>query len=593
MARPSPASQPRPGALVARVLPDVAGIDKEFDYLIPEGAAGSVEVGTQVRVDLSGRRVGGWVTAVGVEAAAGLALRPIAKVRGFGPDRSTVDLAGWAAWRWAGRRRSLLLTASAGFAVPRLPPAALKAPARPWPSELVEQIGDVGADRPRLLRLPPAADPTEVVAELAQRGPTLVVVPTVARAAVLAGRLRRAGGDVALVPEGWPQARAGAAVVIGSRACAWAPCPGMAAAVVLDGHEEGLTQEQTPTWGAVAVVVERARRAGVPCVIISSCPTPELLAIGSLRLVARSVERRGWAAVEVIDRRGDDPRLGLYSERLVALIRAEPRAACVLNRTGRARLLACTACGSVASCERCGASLAQQKGGEIPIPLECSRCGLVRPQVCAECHSTRLRLLRIGVTRAREELELLAGRPVAEVTGVTGAIPDAELLVGTEAVLHRLGPADGVTAVAFVDFDQELLAGRVRALDEALALVALASRIVKGRVGRVLVQTRVPDHPVLRAAVVADPAVLSSHELDVRKELRLPPFASIALVSGPAASEYANGLKGLAGAPVDLLGPDRDQWLVKAADGATLADALASVPRPAGRLRVAVEPGRL
>ncbi len=571
----------------------MAGIDKEFDYLVPEGVVGSVDVGAEVRIDLSGRRTGGWVTAIGVETGAGRAVRPIAKVRGFGPDSSTVDLAGWAAWRYAGRRRSLLVTASAGAAVPHLPPPALRAPARPATSDVVRQIAGLGVVRPAVLRLPPAADPTEVVAELAQRGPILVVVPTVARAAVLAGRLRRAGGDVALLPGGWPQARAGAAVVIGSRACAWAPCPGMAAAVVLDGHDESLTQEQSPTWGAVAVVVERAKRAGVPCVIISSCPTPELLAIGSLSLVPRSAERKGWAAIEVIDRRDDDPRLGLYSERLVALIRSEPKVVCVLNRTGRARLLACAACGSVASCERCGASLAQQKQVEGPTLLECSRCGLVRPQVCAECHSTRLRTLRIGVSRAREELEALAGRPVAEVTGVTDTVPDAHLVVGTEAVLHRLGPADGVTAVAFVDFDQELFAGRVRAPSEALGLVALASRIVRGRAGRIVIQTRSPKHPVLRAAVLADPAVLSSHELEVRQELRLPPFASIALVSGPASLEYALGLRGLAGTPVDVLGPDGDQWLVKAADGATLADALAAVPRPAGRLRVAVEPGRL
>jgi primosomal protein N' (replication factor Y) len=44
---------------------------------------------------------------------------------------------------------------------------------------------------------------------------------------------------------------------------------------------------------------------------------------------------------------------------------------------------------------------------------------------------------------------------------------------------------------------------------------------------------------------------------------------------------------------VEILGPDRDQWLVKGADATALADALAAVPRPPGRLRVAVDPARL
>ena len=78
----------------------------------------------------------------------------------------------------------------------------------------------------------------------------------------------------------------------------------------------------------------------------------------------------------------------------------------------------------------------------------------------------------------REELESLAGRPVGEVTAETTTLPDAPILVGTEAVLHRVGAVDGV---AFLDFDQELLAPRYRAGEEALVLLARASRLVGGR----------------------------------------------------------------------------------------------------------------
>jgi primosomal protein N' (replication factor Y) len=566
--------------LVARVLTDVAGIDKEFDYLVPGGQP--VEVGSQVRVDLHGRRVGGWVTAVGIEPEPGLALRPIAKIRGWGPQTELVDLAGWAAWRWAGRRRSFLVAASADHAVPRLPPSAVRPPQRP----AISTVSGPGA-RPTILRLPPAADPTSTVAELSQLGPTLVVVPTADRAAVLAGRLRQAGGDVALMPDGWRQARAGVAVVVGTRAAAWAPCPGLAACVVLDAHDEALGQEGAPTWNAVDVVVERARRAGARCVLISSCPTVELLALGEVVTVERGRERAGWAAIEVVDRRSDDPRLGLYSDRLVKLIRAEEKVLCVLNRKGRARLLACRACGELARCEACGAALTQPEGSE----LICPRCGRHRPQVCASCGSTRVKLLRVGVSRAREELEALAGRPVAELTASSGPIdPEAAVVVGTEAVLHRFHPADGIGTVAFIDFDQELLAPRVRAADEALGLLALASRLVRGRSGRVIVQTRLPDHPVIRAAVLADPEILAQDQAAVRQALQLPPFAAVAVVSGQGAAEYVDALRFT---PVTVLGPDGDRWLVKAGSQDALSDALAAVERPAGPVRVAVDPARM
>ena len=584
--RSSPASLPPPGSVVARVLPAVAGIDKEFDYVVADEMLPAAVVGAEVRIDLQGRRVGGWITGIGADPPAGIELRRLAKIRGLGPEPELVELAGWAAWRWVGRRGSFLATASPPTAVPFLPPARLSrasAPPAGWQTELVEGLP---AGEPVVVRLPPASDPTPVVAAVSQAGPTLVVVPSAARAQVLAQRLSRAGAATALLPDGWAQARAGSAIVVGTRAAAWGPCPDLAAAVVLDGHDESLGQEQAPTWHAVPVLAERTRRAGAAFVVISACPTPELVSLGRVRLPDRGAERQGWANLEVMDRRKEDPRSGLWSERLVALVRSTRRVACVLNRTGRARLLACASCGDLARCERCGAALTQNPDGQ----LECPQCGLTRPVVCASCGSTVLKQLRIGVARAREELEALAGRPVGEVTASTKEAPPEDVLVGTEALLRRLSPADGFPAVVFVDFDQELLAPRMRAGDEALALLALASRLVGGRAGRVLVQTRVPEHPAVRAALLADPAILAESETASRRELRFPPFAEVAVVSGDGAPEF---LSGLVGTPVEVLGPSGGEWMVKAPDQATLSDALTSLPRPGGRLRVAVDPARL
>ena len=47
--------------LVVRVLPDVPAIDKTFDYLVPDALRDQVRVGDVVRIELHGRRVGGWI----------------------------------------------------------------------------------------------------------------------------------------------------------------------------------------------------------------------------------------------------------------------------------------------------------------------------------------------------------------------------------------------------------------------------------------------------------------------------------------------------------------------------------------------------
>jgi primosomal protein N' (replication factor Y) len=198
------------------------------------------------------------------------------------------------------------------------------------------------------------------------------------------------------------------------------------------------------------------------------------------------------------------------------------------------------------------------------------------------------------VSRAREELEALAGRPVAEVTAGSGPVdPSVGVVVGTEAVLHRFNPGEGIGAVAFVDFDQELLAPRVRAADEALGLMALASRLVRGRTGRVVVQTRMPDHPVIRAALLADPAIVADDQAAVRQTLQLPPFTAVAVIHGEGAADYVAALRARPGSPVSVLGPDGDRWLVKAGSRDALADALAAAERPTRPVRVAVEPARM
>jgi primosomal protein N' (replication factor Y) len=345
-------------------------------------------------------------------------------------------------------------------------------------------------------------------------------------------------------------------------------------------------EERTPTWNGWLVAAERAARAGAPCVLVTATPTQEQLSWGELVITDRATERRGWARVEIADRRASDPRTGLWSPRVVNVLRTSTRALCVLNRTGRAKLLACGACGTVATCEHCAATVHQ----DVPGELTCARCGLVRPTICDACGASRFKALRIGTARAAEELTALLGEPVGEVTGASQDLPATRVVIGTEALLHRVGRADHVV---FVDLDAELAAPHFRANEAALALVGRASRIVRGRTeeGSVLVQTRQPDHPVLAAALAADPTRVSELDHELRGELRLPPFSALAQVTGDGAHDYVEQLRGQIG--IDVIGPDaRGGFLVRAADHVLLCNSLANAQRPAARVRVAVDPVR-
>ncbi len=545
-----------------------------------------MRVGDRVRVVLHGRRVGGWVVAVGVDPPPGVVLRPLAKWSGRGPTPELIELAEWAAWRWAGRPASLLRTASPERVVTGLPAAPRRTSAS-LPAADVELTAALSGPGPSLVvRLPPASPVDPVVLAAASRGNALVLCPTAASARSAAAAVRRAGVPVALHPRDWALGAAGATVV-GTRAAAWAPVGDLAAVVVIEEHDEAHRQEQAPTWHARDVALERARRAGVPCVMTSPCPSLEALDAARLLPPSRADERAGWPVVDVVDMRRQDPRTGLLPPALVRLLRSDRRVLCVLNRTGRARLLACKVCGELARCERCDAAVAQP-GDE----LVCARCGTVRPAVCASCGASRLRALRQGVTRVRDEIAALIGEPVDEVTAASGTpdVPGSRVVVGTEATLHQIGRAD---AVAFLDFDQELLAPRYRAAEQALGLLARAARVVGGKTGggRLVVQTHVPRHEVVQAALNADPSRVASAEQDRRTRLRFPPVTAMAEVSGAVADAFVGAVGACLG--VEILGPSDGRWLVRAPDHRTLCDALAATPRPPGRLRVAVDPPRV
>ena len=396
-------------------------------------------------------------------------------------------------------------------------------------------------------------------------------------------------------------------MVIGSRAAAWAPVPRLAAAIVLDAHDVAYREESAPTYSAVDVVLERARRDGAPCFLASPVPPVTLAAREGLRTFAppRSQERSGWPAFERVDRRGADPRTGLFSEEFVRLAHTvldDPAArvrgplVCVYNRTGGARLLACRHCGELARCARCGAAAQHPRDEEV---LRCPRCGETRPVVCAGCGRLRMKTLRAGVSRLREELSALLGTEVGEVAGAGAPggepVPDAPVLVGTEAVLHRVRRA---AAVAFLDIDLHLLAPGCRPprrpLRSSCGPGASSGGAAAPPWARVQAQTRVPDHAVLQAVALGEPAPVLEEEVDIRRASGLPPFAALALVTGALATTFVDTLARepeVESGAVSISALGEDRFLLRASTHAPLCDVLERAPRPPGRgLRVEVDP---
>ena len=149
-------------------------------------------------------------------------------------------------------------------------------------------------------------------------------------------------------------------------------------------------------------------------------------------------------------------------------------------------------------------------------------------------------------------------------------------------MLHRVRSAD---VVVFLEFDSEMLAPRFRAAEQAMALIIRAGRLAP----EVLVQTFVPDHEVIRAAVAGDPAIVSDGD---RRRREYVVAAAVRRAGGGDGRRHrrVRGRLGAAGLEVGRTG---ESVLVRGQDWMELGATLNATERPAGsRLRIEVDPPR-
>jgi len=573
------------------VVPDVSGIDKIFDYIVPESLVVRVHVGARVRVNLNGRRVPGWIVALADEHDAQLTipierLSPVVSVSGHGVESDIVPLTKWLAEEFYGSWRSALSRASA--------PTVRSTVMHPRRGKLSAVVDDTVVDAARrlttkgggLLVVPPSASVLNVVADLSQKGSVLVVCPTQNMASLGAASLRRRGLTTAVIPDDWHVARVGVDVVLGARSAVLAPCAGLSAIVVIDEHDELHHDERSPTWNSVSVARQRATQAGVPLILSSAVPSAESVVTEASRTeVVHDADLWPRFVIENLD---DVPVAGslLSSTLLSSITRPNETTVCVLNTKGKARLLVCKSCRAVQACGTCASLLTQDDQGV----LHCARCQQDAGSVCVSCGRTTFTVPRGGVSQLVAQLHKSTQKSIVEVTAESdNSWVKGSVFVGTEAALFRVPTAD---TVVFADIDRDLSAPRVTASREVAALIVRAARLVGAR-GTVVIQTRTPHHPLLSAFANEQPMQAlqewNTRDIEQRQAFMLPPFALMASVSLADDEPF-----------VDVQLPDgvssalmAHQLVVRAGTRELLTAAIGSLREKYGtRLRVHADPTR-
>ena len=501
-----------------------------------------------------------------------------------------------------------------------------------------------------LLEGRPGAGKTEIYIEaiaatLARGRSVLVLLPEIALSAQWLKRFAdRFGTPPAAWHSGltsaqrrrtWKQAAAGRLpVVVGARSALFLPLPDLGLVIIDEEHDTSFKQEDGVIYDARTAARLRCRLQQAGLVTCSATPSLE-----TLELARRHIRVEGsFAAVSkphirLVDLRRDKPAktsfLGptLRTALALTLERGE-QAMLFLNRRGYAPLTLCRACGFRFRCPNCAAWLVAHRFGDR---LTCHHCGYNQPRAphCPDCGALdSLVVAGPGVERVQEEVRSLF--PDARTVLMTSdsitsaaaadALVDAmlerriDILIGTQLIAKGHHFPD-LTMAGVVDADFGLAGGDPRAAERTFQLLyQLAGRAGReSKPGHVLIQTHLPDHPVMQALAKGDRDAFMAAEAEDRRQAEMPPYGRLAalILSGPETAvvkrESRNIVKaapthdgwhvlGPAPAPLALLrGRYRERILIKAPPDPGMPDKiaawLAAVKLPnAVRLQVDIDP---
>ena len=368
-------------------------------------------------------------------------------------------------------------------------------------------------------------------------------------------------------------------VVAGARSALMLPFRDLGLIVVDEEHDASYKQGDGVRYHARDMAVVRGRLESAAVVLASATPSVESRVnaaqgrYGHVRLPDRYGVSR-LPALSAIDLRRHPLPHGRWISTPLAEAARETLAAgeqvlFFLNRRGFAPLTLCNRCGHRWKCPQCTAWLVEHRFRRA---LVCHHCGHAerRPPVCTSCGAEdQLRAVGPGVERLAEETAALFPglRQIVLSSDFPGgterfrrelqAVAEGEfqIVIGTQLVAkgHNF-PL--LTLAGVIDADVGLSSADPRAAERTFQLLTQ----VTGRAGRAeklgrgMIQTYQPDHPVISAILRNDHEGFYRAEIAERQAAHLPPFGRLASVlvtarEQPAAESLARRLAG-AGATV-------------------------------------------
>ncbi|MGR4838255.1 MULTISPECIES: replication restart helicase PriA [unclassified Bacteroides] len=346
-------------------------------------------------------------------------------------------------------------------------------------------------------------------------------------------------------------------IILGVRSSVFLPFRNLGLVIVDEEHENTYKQQEpAPRYHARNAAIMLASMCGAKTLLGTATPSVETwhnALSGKYGLVGLKERYKELQMPEIIPvdikelhrkKRMNGPFSPLLLQYVREALDRKEQVILFQNRRGFAPMIECNTCGWVPKCKNCDVSLTYHKGLDR---LTCHYCGYTSPlpRACPACEGTDLRNRGFGTEKIEDDVKALfpearVARMDLDTTRTRAAYEriisgfeqgKTDILIGTQMVSKGLD-FDHVSVVGILNADTMLNYPDFRAYERAFQLMAqVAGRAGrKNSRGRVILQTKSPDHPIIPQVIANDYEAMAGGQLAERQMFRYPPYYRLVYV---------------------------------------------------------------
>lgn len=347
-------------------------------------------------------------------------------------------------------------------------------------------------------------------------------------------------------------------IILGVRSSLFLPFQRLGLVIVDEEHENTYKQQDpAPRYHARNAAIVLASMCGAKTLLGTATPSVESwynateggkYALVELKERYKEIQLPEIIPVDIKELQRKKRMNGPFSPLLLQYVREalEQKEQVILfqNRRGFAPMIECHTCGWVPKCKNCDVSLTYHKGLN---QLTCHYCGYTQPvpRQCPACEGVDLRNRGFGTEKIEDDVKAIF--PEARVarmdldttrtrTAYERIIHDfqqgrTDILIGTQMVSKGLD-FDHVSVVGILNADTMMNYPDFRAYERAFQLMAqVAGRAGrKNKRGRVVLQTKSIEHPIIPQMMHNDFEGMVVGQLAERQLFRYPPYYRLVYV---------------------------------------------------------------